>query len=81
MTLVAAAAPATPRLPAIVATEVVVAAMVAVNVVEHLVGGAWWLGPAAAVVLLAFARWCGLTWSQLGLHRALSCNEGHPIPV
>jgi len=69
MTLVAAAAPANPRVPAIVATAVVVAAMVAVNVVEHLVGGAWWLGPAAAVALLAFARWSGLTWSQLGLHR------------
>ena len=69
MTLVAAAAPANPRVLAIVATAVVVAAMVAVNVVEHLVGGAWWLGPASAVALLAFARWSGLTWSQLGLHR------------
>jgi membrane protease YdiL (CAAX protease family) len=62
--------PAPPlRVPAIVATGVVVAALVAVNVVQHLVWQAWWLGPVTAVALLAFARWSGLSWSQLGLHR------------
>jgi membrane protease YdiL (CAAX protease family) len=52
-----------------VATVVVVATLVAVNVVEHLVWQAWWLGPLVAVALLGFARWSGLTWTQLGLHR------------
>lgn len=57
------------RLPAWVATGVVIATLVAVNVVQHLVWQAWWLGPAVAGALLAFARWNGLTWHELGLHR------------
>jgi membrane protease YdiL (CAAX protease family) len=58
------------RIPAPVATLVVVAALVSVNVGVHVLGSAPWLGPAAAVALLVFARWSGLTWSQLGLHRS-----------
>ena len=72
MTAVTAAAPARPlrlRLPAPAATAVVVAALVSVNLAEHLLSGSAWLGPVAAAVLLAFARWSGLTWSQLGMHR------------
>ena len=57
------------RVPAWVATGVVIASLVAVNVVQHLVWKAWWLGPAVAGALLAFARWNGLTWHELGLHR------------
>ncbi len=57
------------RLPAWVATGVVIATLVAVNVVQHLVWQAWWLGPAVAGALLVFARWNGLTWHELGLHR------------
>ena len=58
-----------PRVPAIVATAIVLAALVSVNFAEHVLRGADWLGPVAAVALLAFARWSGLSWSQLGLHR------------
>lgn len=57
------------RLPAWVATGVVIATLVAVNVVQHLVWRAWWLGPVVAGALLGFARWNGLTWHDLGLHR------------
>ena len=66
-----AADPATAgnRLPAWVATGVVIATLVAVNVVQHLVWKAWWLGPVVAGALLGFARWNGLTWHELGLHR------------
>lgn len=63
------AAPAGNRFPAWVATGVVIATLVAVNVVQHLVWQAWWLGPVVAGALLAFARWNGLTWHELGLHR------------
>ena len=51
-----------------VATGVVVIALVTVNLAEHLLRDAWWLGPVGAAALLAFARWSGLSWSQLGLH-------------
>ncbi|QTE30951.1 CPBP family intramembrane glutamic endopeptidase [Pengzhenrongella sicca] len=51
------------------ATAVVVAALATVNVAQHALDDAFWLGPLAAVALLAFARWSGLSWSQLGLHR------------
>jgi membrane protease YdiL (CAAX protease family) len=59
-----------PRVPAVVATGIVVAALVSVNFAEHLLRGAEWLGPVAAVALLVFARWSGLSWSQLGLHHS-----------
>lgn len=81
MTLVVAEAPADPLVggpaqphprgpvPATVGTVVVVLLLVAVNVLQHLVWEGWWVGPVAAVLLLAFARWTGLSWAQLGLHR------------
>lgn len=52
-----------------VATGVVILALVLVNFAQHLLHGALWLGPVAAVTLLVFARATGLSWSQLGLHR------------
>jgi membrane protease YdiL (CAAX protease family) len=69
MTLAARGPSTRARVPAIVATGVVVAALVTVNLAEHFLRNATWLGPVAALALLAFARWSGLTWSQLGLHR------------
>ena len=69
MTLAARAPSTRARVPAVVATGLVVAALVMVNLAEHFLSNATWLGPVAALALLAFARWSGLTWSQLGLHR------------
>ncbi len=69
MTLAARDVSTRARVPAVVATGVVVAALVTVNLAEHFLRNATWLGPVAALALLAFARWSGLTWSQLGLHR------------
>ena len=70
------AAPALPRaaasvtpVRALIATGVVVAAMASMNLARHLWSDATWLGPVAALALLAYARWSGLSWSQLGLHR------------
>jgi membrane protease YdiL (CAAX protease family) len=52
------------------ATVAVVFALVGLNVANHLLGwDTMWLGPVGAVTLLAFARWQGLTWHQLGLAR------------
>jgi membrane protease YdiL (CAAX protease family) len=48
---------------------VVVAALVGVNLTQHLLASPWWLGPLEAVALLGFARLAGLTWAQLGLAR------------
>jgi membrane protease YdiL (CAAX protease family) len=51
-------------------TVVVVFALAGVNLANHLLGwDTMWLGPVGAVALLAFARWQGLTWHQLGLAR------------
>lgn len=51
-------------------TVVVVFALAGVNIANHLFGwDTMWLGPVGAVALLAFARWQGLTWHQLGLAR------------
>lgn len=55
------------HLPAAAATIVVVAALALLNIAEHVLNSGPWLGPLVAVGLLAFARWTGLTWSQLGL--------------
>ncbi|HEX2704834.1 MAG TPA: CPBP family intramembrane glutamic endopeptidase [Candidatus Lustribacter sp.] len=58
------------RRPALATTLAVVAALVGLNVAGHLFG--WesvWLGPVGATALLAFARWSGLSWHQLGLGR------------
>jgi uncharacterized protein len=54
-------------LPAGVGTAVVVIVLVIINVAEHLLRGALWLGPVVVVALVCFARWTGLSWSQLGL--------------
>lgn len=52
------------------ATVAVVLALAGVNVANHVLGwDTMWLGPVGAVALLAFARWQGLTWHQLGLAR------------
>lgn len=69
MTVLAAESRPQTRVPAIVATGVVVAALAGVNLAEHLLTNAVWLGPVAAAALLAFARWSGLSWAQLGMHR------------
>lgn len=55
------------RLPAGVATAVVVAVLALVNVTEHLLGAGLWFGPLVAVGLVGFARWTGLSWAELGL--------------
>lgn len=55
-------------MPPRVASAVAVLGMLGVNVGNHVLG--WnmlWLGPLGTAFLLAFARWCGLTWQQLGL--------------
>ena len=70
MTLTAPPSATKTQLPALAATGIVVAALIAVNVAEHLLSGATWLGPVAALAFLVFARWSGLSWSQLGLHRS-----------
>ncbi len=54
-------------MPAGVATAAVVLLLVMVNVAEHVLRVGLWLGPLVAVGLLGFARWTGLSWSQLGL--------------
>ncbi len=51
-------------------TGIVVAALAGLNVAIHLVrSSSLWLGPVAAVALLAYARLSGLSWVQLGLGR------------
>jgi membrane protease YdiL (CAAX protease family) len=75
MTLALQDAPAPPlsrrRAPSQLATVVVVVTLVGVNLANHLLGwNTLWLGPVGAAGLLAFARWSGLTWSQLGLGRS-----------
>jgi membrane protease YdiL (CAAX protease family) len=56
-------------MPAGVATAVVVVVLAVINVAEHLLRGALWFGPVVVVALVCFARWTGLSWSQLGLSR------------
>ena len=51
------------------ATVGVVVMLVAVNVAEHVLGVGAWLGAVVAVGLLVYARWSGLSWSELGLGR------------
>lgn len=58
------------RRPGVAPTVGVVLAMAGINVANHVLGwGSMWLGPVGAIALLAFARWHGLTWHQLGLAR------------
>jgi membrane protease YdiL (CAAX protease family) len=58
----------TPR-AALAGSGLVIAALAALNVTDHLVSGGLWLAPLAALMLLGFARWSGLSWRQLGLGR------------
>jgi len=62
------------RMPDVVATGVVLVALVAINLTHHLLTTPWWLGPVEAGALLAFARFTGLTWTELGFgaHRMSS---------
>jgi len=69
MTLAIAETPTKAPLPALFASGIVVAALATVNVAQHMLSSTVWLGPVVAVALLVFARWSGLSWSQLGLHR------------
>ena len=65
------------RVPAVAASAVVVAALVALNVIDHVVpSGSLWVGPIAAVALLFFARRSGLSWAQLGLGRDQARSGG-----
>lgn len=57
------------RMSAGVATAVVVVMLAMVNVAEHVLRDVLWLGPLVVVALVCFARWTGLSWSQLGLSR------------
>jgi uncharacterized protein len=57
------------RLSAAGATAVVVPALVAINVGEHVLSAPWWVKPIEAAGLLAFARFSGSTWPELGLGR------------
>ncbi len=60
----------TSRRAAIAASGGVVVAIAALNVAFHVVrSSSLWLGPVAAVMLLAYARFSGLSWAQLGLGR------------
>jgi membrane protease YdiL (CAAX protease family) len=54
------------RMPDVVATGVVLVALVAINLTQHLLSTPWWVGPVEAAALLAFARFTGLTWTELG---------------
>ncbi|MDA8321686.1 MAG: CPBP family intramembrane metalloprotease [Actinomycetota bacterium] len=58
------------RRTAVLGTGVVLAALVLLNLAEHfLPRDGLWIAPVAALVLLGFARYRGLTWAQLGLGR------------
>jgi CAAX amino terminal protease family. len=58
------------RRPGLWATVAVVLVLVGLNVANHVYGwGSIWLGPIGAAGLLAFARFSGLSWRQLGLSR------------
>jgi uncharacterized protein len=67
------------RLSAAAATAVVVPALVAINIGEHVLSAPWWVKPVEAAVLLGFARFSGSTWTELGLGRdrmASGCRWG-----
>lgn len=55
---------------AVLGTAVVLAALVLLNLADHfLPRDGLWIAPVAALVLLGFARYRGLSWAQLGLSR------------
>lgn len=47
-----------------------VVVLAAINVADHLLHPPWWVRALEGAALLVWARWNGLTWSQLGLGRA-----------
>jgi membrane protease YdiL (CAAX protease family) len=51
------------------ASGVVVLALAAINVTDHLLGPPWWVRTLEGAALLAGARLDGLSWAQLGLGR------------
>jgi membrane protease YdiL (CAAX protease family) len=55
------------RARALVGTGGVLTALVLMNLAEHVWHVGWWMAPVAVAALLAFARWSGLSWAQLGL--------------
>lgn len=58
------------RRPGLWATALVVLVLAGLNIANHVLGwGSLWLGPVGAAGLLAFARYSGLSWRQLGLSR------------
>jgi membrane protease YdiL (CAAX protease family) len=57
------------RVPGPVATGLTIAALGGLAAAGHLLPSPWWLGPAEAAALLAWARLCGLSWDELGLGR------------
>lgn len=58
-----------PRLPDRIASGLTIAALAGLAVAGHVLPSPWWLGPVEAAVLLAWARWRGLSWAELGLGR------------
>jgi CAAX protease family protein len=54
---------------ALVGSGLVIGALAVLNVADNLVPIGLWLAPVAALALLGFARWRGLSWEQLGLAR------------
>jgi membrane protease YdiL (CAAX protease family) len=65
-----AAAPRRRPWAALASSGLVIAGLAALNVAIHygLLSGLW-IAPLAALALLGFARWRGLSWAQLGLSR------------
>lgn len=55
--------------PALAGSGVVICALAVLNVADNLMPAGLWLAPLAALALLGFARWRGLSWKQLGLAR------------
>ncbi len=54
---------------AVISSLLVISMLVVLNVTEHLFPVGLWLAPPAALAMIAFARWRGLNWTQLGLAR------------
>jgi membrane protease YdiL (CAAX protease family) len=52
---------------ALVGSVLLIGGLAALNVADNLVSAGLWLAPIATLALLAFARWRGLSWRQLGL--------------
>ncbi len=54
----------------VVVSALLLCAVVATNAILYFAGAVWWPGPVIAGALLAYARWTGLSWAQLGLARS-----------